>query len=117
MSKYGIFKNAKGKTLVYYPCPKNANSSAKLFFTKHLGIDNQFLFLSDQIPENKLTNDKFSYKYNLVGFLPAKQKFTTMPKEYIKCCIVRDPVKRFLSAYKNRVVYHRDKHFLNLSPD
>ena len=42
--KYGIFKNKKtNKTLVYYPCPKNANTSAKLFFAKHLGIDKRII--------------------------------------------------------------------------
>ena len=55
-SVYGIFINKNnGKKLVYYPCPKNANSSAKLFFAKHLGVDSQFIFISDNIPQNKQT--------------------------------------------------------------
>ena len=35
MSKYAIFYNNAKESLVYYPCAKNANSSAKLFFIKH----------------------------------------------------------------------------------
>ena len=42
MSLYGIFKNKDNKTLVYYPVPKNANSSAKYFLAKHCGVDKNF---------------------------------------------------------------------------
>ena len=32
------------KKLVYYPVAKNANSSAKLFLIKHLGIENKLIW-------------------------------------------------------------------------
>ena len=32
-----------------------------------------------------------------------------------KCCIVRDPLKRFISAYKNRVLFHKDVGFQDLN--
>ena len=49
---YAIFQNKNtGKKLVYYPVAKNANSSAKLFFLKHLKIDKNYYFLSDKVPE------------------------------------------------------------------
>ena len=52
MSRYVTFHNKNtDKKLIYYPCPKNANTSAKLFFAKHVGIDKNYLFLGDQIPE------------------------------------------------------------------
>ena len=35
----------------------------------------------------------------------------------IKCCIIRDPIKRFISAYKNRILYHRDIQFKDHSVD
>ena len=115
---YGVFTNKKtGKKLVFYPCPKNANSSAKLFFIKHLGLEEKFYFLSDDIPEYKFKKNDIKNKNNLIGFLPAKQKFSLMPVNYIKCCIVRDPLERFLSAYKNRVLFHKDKDFYELSID
>ena len=115
ISFYGVFKNSKGEKLVYYPCPKNANSSAKLFFAKQMGIDKNYTFLSDKIPAYKQTKKDFSIKKNLVDFLPSKQPFLEMPNDYIKCCIVRDPIKRFISAYKNRILYHKDKNFNDLS--
>ena len=34
-----LFKNNRKEFLVYYPCKKNANSSAKLFFMKHVGFE------------------------------------------------------------------------------
>ena len=49
MSKYAIFKNKIGQSLVYYPCAKNANSSAKLFFIKHIGIDHKVFFIDDEV--------------------------------------------------------------------
>ena len=55
---YAIFQNKNtGKKLVYYPVAKNANSSAKLFFLKHLKIDKNYYFLSDKIPEYKVNED------------------------------------------------------------
>ena len=74
-STYGIFKNKKsGKKLVYYPCPKNANSSAKLFFAKHLGIENKFFFIEDDIQGfNKKKYSEYENKHkdkqNLINFL------------------------------------------------
>ena len=45
MSKYAVFTNkTSNKKLIYYPCPKNANTSAKMFFAKHLNVDKDFLF-------------------------------------------------------------------------
>ena len=42
---YAIFQNrSTGRKLVYYPVAKNANSSAKLFFLKHLKIDKIIIF-------------------------------------------------------------------------
>jgi len=118
-SKYVFFVNKKNnKKLVYYPCPKNANSSAKLFFARHLGIENKFLFLGDEKP--RYLQDKSIYlkenKIPLSNWLPSKQKFFKIDSDF-KCCIVRDPVKRFLSAYKNRIIYHKDKNFFNHTVD
>ena len=46
-SVYGIFKNKNtNKTIVYYPCPKNANTSAKLFFLRLQNKKNFFLLLT-----------------------------------------------------------------------
>ena len=116
---YAIFQNSNtGRKLVYYPVAKNANSSAKLFFLKHLKIDKNYYFLSDKVPEYKVNEDSkyknLDKKYNLVNFLPSYTPFQKMDVDE-KCCIVRDPLKRFISAYKNRVLFHKDFGFRNLN--
>ena len=53
---YGIFSNkVTNKKLVYYPVAKNANSSAKLFLIKHLGLEKKFFFIEDLIPRHQHT--------------------------------------------------------------
>ena len=118
---YAIFQNRNtGRKLVYYPVAKNANSSAKLFFLKHLKIDKNYYFLSDKVPEYKINEDSkyknLDKKYNLVNFLPSYTPFEKIDVDE-KCCIVRDPINRFISAYKNRILFHKDFGFQNLSID
>ena len=50
MSKYAIFYNNAKESLVYYPCAKNANSSAKLFFIKHADKEDKVYFIDDTVP-------------------------------------------------------------------
>ena len=116
---YAIFQNKNtGRKLVYYPVAKNANSSAKLFFLKHLKIDKNYYFLSDKVPEYKVNEDSkyknLDKKYNLVNFLPSYTPFEKINVDE-KCCIIRNPIKRFISAYKNRVLFHKDFGFRNLN--
>ena len=116
---YAIFQNRNtGRKLVYYPVAKNANSSAKLFFLKHLKIDKNYYFLSDKVPEYKINEDSkyknLDKKYNLVNFLPSYTPFEKIDVDE-KCCIIRNPIKRFISAYKNRVLFHKDFGFHNLN--
>ena len=116
---YAIFQNRNtGRKLVYYPVAKNANSSAKLFFLKHLKIDKNYYFLSDKVPEYKFNEDSkyknLDKKYNLVNFLPSYTPFEKIDVDE-KCCIIRNPIKRFISAYKNRVLFHKDFGFRNLN--
>ena len=118
---YAIFQNRNtGRKLVYYPVAKNANSSAKLFFLKHLKIDKNYYFISDKIPEYKINEDpkykNLDKKYNLVNFLPSYTPFQKIDVDE-KCCIIRNPIKRFISAYKNRILFHKDFGFQNLSID
>lgn len=118
-SHYAIFENKNsGKKLIYYPCPKNANTSAKLFFAKHAEIENQFMFLSDKIPEYKQSTEMFEKekKFNIINFLPSKQQFNKVFADE-KCCLVRDPIKRFISAFNNRILFHKDESFKNHSVD
>lgn len=117
MSTYTVFHNPLiNKRLIYYPCPKNANTSAKLFFAKHGKVDEKYLFLGDRLPENNQKNEDYKGKKNLISFILSKQPFEKRDVD-LKCCIVRDPVKRFLSAYKNRILYHCDIDFNSHSID
>ena len=116
---YAIFQNRNTRRkLVYYPVAKNANSSAKLFFLKHLKMDKNYYFLSDKVPEYKVNEDSkyknLDKKYNLVNFLPSYTPFEKIEVDD-KCCIIRNPIKRFISAYKNRVLFHNDFGFRNLN--
>ena len=116
---YAIFQNRNtGRKLVYYPVAKNANSSAKLFFLKHLKMGKNYYFLSDKVPEYKVNEDlkykNLDKKYNLVNFLPSYTPFEKIEVNE-KCCIIRNPIKRFISAYKNRVLFHKDFGFRNLN--
>ena len=116
-SDYVIFKNHRTKKkLVYYPVAKNANTSVKFFFIRHLGLEDKFYYVED-IPRFKHTKEmyaKFADKHNLINFLPSYTSFKKISAD-IKCCIVRDPVKRFISTYTNRILFHRDKKFENYS--
>lgn len=117
MSTYGVFENKKtGKKLVYYPCPKNAHTSAMMFFVRHLKVENKFTFIGDKIPKYKQIQKDLSGKINLHNFLPNFRKFSIV-KTDLKCCIIRDPIDRFISAYKNRILYHKDNEFKNFSID
>ena len=119
ISAYRIFQKSDGKKLVFYPVPKNANSSFKKLFVELLSIEKNYLFLDDEIPMYKKEKYKLDSNkdYWLWSFLPPKPKFTVMPSslDAIKIAVVRDPLERFLSAYNNRVNWHKDINFNNLS--
>jgi len=122
MSVYPTFKNKKGQTLIYYSCPKNGNTSAKLFFAKHLKIETDFYFTEDILPRYKrkeagdLIKKNYQGKNNLINIFPNYQKFAKVNSDE-RCCIIRDPFKRFISAYRNRILFHKDKNFFNFNID
>ncbi|MDC6447445.1 sulfotransferase family 2 domain-containing protein [Alphaproteobacteria bacterium] len=117
MSTYAIFHNKlTKKKLIYYPCPKNANTSTKMFLAKHCNVERDYLFLGDEIPQKNQTAAHYGKKKNIIKLIPSKQPFEKKNVD-IKCCIVRDPIKRFLSAYKNRIMYHGDPQFNNHTID
>jgi len=120
-SYYPRFKNKKKQILIFYPCKKNANSSAKLFFMKHLGYENKVYFIEDDVPRHLKflylqKAAQFKNKRNLIKVFPNSQKFQKI-ETGLKCCITRNPIKRFISAYKNRILFHKDEKFNNLSVD
>ena len=119
VSAYRLFQRPDGKNLVFYPVPKNANSSFKKLFVELLSIEKDYLFLDDDIPMHQkklyqLNSNKNSW---LWSFLPPKPRFTIIPSSLnaIKVAVIRDPIERFLSAYNNRLRWHKDIDFYNLS--
>lgn len=123
-SKFLVLENDQNQTLIYFNCPKNANSSGKLFFVQHLGLSKEFAFLSDDIPEYqqiekiKAGNDPYDGKKKLINFMPSKQPFVRFGEEIdFKICFTREPISRFVSAYQNRILWHKDKNFSGLSFD
>lgn len=85
--------------LFYASVPKVACSSVKRMFYE---IENGVAF--DKIVAN-------GKRYYVHHFYPGILR-NTYPEariaDYRRLCLVRDPIKRFLSAYGNRVVFHRE---------
>jgi len=120
MGKFVIFKNNENRTLVYYPVPKNANSSAKYFLVKHCGLTENFRTPVDRNSplsnlEKKDQSEK-KLKPAVTSFIPSKQKFSHVDAD-VKACILREPIDRFISAYTNRVLFRKDPGFYEHSID
>ena len=115
---YPVFRSQKSdEKLAFYPVKKNANTSSKLFFASHLGIEDKFFFIEDKLPRFKQTkkmHESFKNKSNLINLYQGKYAFQKIKADH-KSCIVRNPLERFVSAYKNRVLFHKDEGFYNNS--
>ena len=101
----------------FLSCSKKCKHISKIFLAKHLGIEEKFYFLEDKIPRFKLNKEllkNYKKKYNIIDFLPPYSRFEKLDVEE-RACLIRDPLKRFISAYKNRVLFHKDKNFHNHS--
>ena len=121
LSAYRIFQRRDGVKLVFYPVPKNANSSFKHLFSELLGIQDKLEFFDDQIPmwNEKAYKEKDPNKEWLWNLLPSKPRFAELPSDLVrfKLAVVRDPLERFFSAYTNRILWHRDQKFGDCSVD
>ena len=84
-----IFKNLSKQKLIFYPCPKNANISAKLFFLKHLGTSHKVYFsnfpMHDRLNRNK-EKIKLHDKIDIITIFPSYIKFKKYNADF-KCCI------------------------------
>ena len=116
---YRLFLRDDGVSLVFYPVPKNANSSFKGLLAKHLGVDHALEFYDD---DHSRTNvEQYAKKPKdkpwLSDLLPSKRRFHDLRSTgaSYRIAVARDPVARFFSAYKNRVLWHQDKAFRGCS--
>ena len=93
--------SVRGTDFVYFPGPKLAATSMKLALLRH--------------------NRPFVYLYRILQSQSADEMahhgtYWTMPFEMVPeslksgraFCIVRDPIDRFVSAYRNRILFWRD---------
>ena len=61
---YRVFERGDGKRLVFYPVPKNANSSFKLLFSLASKDTGQLMFFDDEVPMSK---KEFYKKQHKIG--------------------------------------------------
>lgn len=87
------------QVIAYFPVPKVACTSIKhVFFALENDREFQPFFAN-----GKLYSIHKIYPGKLFASTPRKQL-----KEHIRLAVVRDPVKRLLSCYSNRVVHHQE---------
>ena len=116
---YRVFLRDDGVSLVFYPVPKNANSSFKGLLARHFGVESLLEFYDDKY--SRIEAGQYAKKPKnkpwLSDFLPSKRPFHDLRSVHIayRVAVVRDPVERFFSAYKNRVLWHQDEEFRRFS--
>ena len=88
------------RKIAYFDTPKVASSSIKdaLHRLEHGTV------LESRFNASKATHQAYPTKK-----LSGPEDFTRHP-DYFKFAVVRDPLKRLLSAYSNRIVHHRDQY-------
>lgn len=85
----------KNTRLVYYPIPKVACSSIKAAIARYNGdIFDDFEEVHDLYPTNPFQRPRLLDK-----------SFT----------VIRDPIQRFVSGYRNRILHHRDMEPLGIN--
>ena len=81
----------------YLPIPKNACSTIKHLLYL---LSNNTKYINQQE-----ANGKVIYIHD---YYSQRTKELEEPNNYFKFTIVREPIKRLLSAYSNRVLYHKE---------
>jgi hypothetical protein len=79
---------------VYFPVPKVASTSIKHFLFE---VENGFEF------RHFVLNNKVYYIYDFVQNVKFDRNIEEVVTNMYGMCIVRDPIERLVSAYKNRV--------------
>ena len=93
-----IVRAAHTHKIAYFPIPKSGSSS----------ISQLLYHIINGEPYTKDTTDDASV--NIHQYFNAGQCELSLDKydDYFKFTVVRDPIKRFVSAYRNRIVHHND---------
>ncbi len=90
----------KGTSFVYFPVPKVGCTSLKLAIMEH----NQPQKYA-QLRSEEGVHGSSGYRSP-----PAQWEWRTYvrPSRMQAFCVIRDPIDRFISGYRNRIVFHRD---------
>jgi len=91
----------------YYPVPKIACTSMKKLFFR---LENGFEF------RNFRANGKLKTIHSFFGSRPFEKSRQDDVEGHFRVAVVRDPVDRLVSCYRNRVVFHKDLSEQRLSP-
>lgn len=94
--------------LAYFPAPKVACTSVKYMFYK---LENGRDFVDG------VRNSAMFHIHSYYGSSPFSAAPLDRLSAHDRICIVRDPIKRFLSCYSNRVLFHRELSEHHLSPE
>ncbi|WP_140849439.1 sulfotransferase family 2 domain-containing protein [Paracoccus sp. FO-3] len=91
----------------YFPVPKVACTSIKhVFYT----IENKREF------HPSIRNGAHFHIHNYYPSVPFQNNPHDRIRRHHRVCVVRDPIKRFLSSYSNRVCFHKELGKEHLSP-
>ena len=93
-----IVRKSKQYQLAYFPIPKSACTSISQMLYQ---VINDTPFVDDGSDEALLN----IHDYFDAGF---SELSLDEYKNYFKFTVVRDPIERFISAYRNRIIYHGD---------
>jgi len=78
------------KKIIYHSCPKNGCTSVKTMIMRIFG-------------DSRSNSTHRPWPHDNIRCEP----FVPHPSYDIRMCVTRDPVKRFVSAYINRVLHHK----------
>jgi len=93
-----IVRKSKQYKLAYFPIPKSACTSVSQMLYQ---VINETSFIDDSGDDTLLN----IHEYFDAGFSELLlDKYT----DYFKFTVVRDPIERFVSGYRNRIIYHGD---------
>lgn len=96
--------------IAYFSVPKVACTTIKTFFFE-VENNNQRTF------EGFLVNEQWVSIHSFYASKRFDEWDHAAVADYLKLAVVRDPVDRFLSAYRNRVMFHNELDKLRLTPE
>ena len=122
-------RNRSNELMILYDVPKNASSTVKKLLVDHLGISDNFGFYGEEYIDidtgERISNLEESQRYKEQGQakmfhdvhdLGSNRAFHDpgLTEKYYRICVVRDPVKRFVSCYNHLALVNKE---FDCSPD